>query len=65
MTRCSQCRDELCEDCLDDEERCENCHEDEQEKEATEDACPNSEVTGDRDVPPLQPARVGEVAVSA
>ena len=65
MKRCSQCRDELCETCLDHQERCANCHEDEQEKEATEDACPNREVIGDRNVSPLQPARMGEAAVSA
>jgi hypothetical protein len=64
MKQCSDCDAELCQGCLDDNERCSDCHDQElEENEKMEDD--GSGHRRDDAGAPLQPNRVGQVAVPA
>jgi len=61
MKQCSRCDAELCQGCLDDNERCSDCHDQELEETEGDGSGHRRDDAG----APLQPNRVGQVAVPA
>jgi len=65
MKQCSRCDAELCQGCLNDNERCSDCHDKELEEEAEEMEGDGSGHRRDDAGAPLQPDRLGQVAIPA
>ena len=65
MKHCSRCDAELCQGCLNDNERCSDCHDQALEEEAEETESDGSSHSRDDADAPIQPHRVGQVAVPA
>lgn len=63
MRQCSRCDCERCRGCLDDNERCSDCHDHDFEEEAEPLDRNTSGHRSDDAIAPLQPNRVGQVAV--